>query len=92
MPGEDDLKKYQHDQDLFFQELEEKQRRSEQLITAHQVADLFERAGIDLEPFFKLKRQLAKLGSLAGMSKVDAEDWANGLVQEGMRLRLQSTQ
>ena len=31
MSAEDDLKRYRRDQDLFFQELEDKQRHSQQL-------------------------------------------------------------
>jgi len=80
MSAEDDLKRYKKDQDTLFQELEERQRRSEQLIKVHELAAVLERAGIDLDPFVALKRQLLKLGRLSGMPGADAEEWARSLV------------
>lgn len=90
MSAEDDLKRYRRDQDLLFRELEDKQRHSQQLVKINELADVLERAGIDLDPFVALKRQLLKLGLLAGMSNTKAEEWAHSLIVEAIGLRLQA--
>lgn len=90
MSAEDDLKRYRRDQDLFFQELEDKQRHSQQLVKIDELAHVLERAGVDIDPFVALKRQLLKLGLLSGMSKTKAEEWAHSLIVEALALRLQT--
>lgn len=90
MSAEDDLKRYQRDQERFFQELEEKQRRTEQLVKIDELAAVLERAGVRLEPFVALKRHLLKLARLSGMSGTQAEEWARSLIVEALRLRLQA--
>ena len=91
MSAEDDLKKYRRDQDLFFQELEDKQRRSQQLVTAKEFADALEKRGGRLENFAKLEKQLLRLGRLAGMSDAKSEQWAASLVTDAKLLILKGT-
>lgn len=91
MSAEDDLKEYRRDQDLFFQELEDKQRRSQQLVTAREFADALEKRGGRLEEFVNLQKQLLKLGRLAGMSQAKSEQWAASLVDDAKRLILKGT-
>ncbi len=90
MSAEDDLKNYQRDQDLFFQEMEDKQLRSQELITAQEFAAAMKRAGLRLEQFNALERQLLKLGRLAGMSDAKADSWASALIRDAKRLMLKA--
>ncbi len=90
MSAEDDLKKYRKDQDRFFQELEDKQRRSQELITAKEFAATLNRVGLRLEQFIALEAQLRKLGRLAGMSDVKAQEWATALIRDAKRLMLKA--
>ena len=91
MSSEDDLKRYQDDQNRFFQDLEEKQRQSAHLIAARELSEALERAGVRIEQLVTLKRQLLKLGRLAGMSETAADSWATPLIVEAIRLRLESS-
>src|SRR5437867_5675101 len=90
MTAEDDMKRFKRDQDRMFQEIEDKQRRSQQLITAKEFAATLNRVGLRLEQFIALERQLLKLGRLAGMSDVKAEQWAASLVRDARRLMLKA--
>lgn len=90
MSAEDDLKKYQRDQDLFFRQMEDKQLRSQELITAQEFAAAMNRAGLRLEQFKAVERQLLKLGKLAGMSDAKAELWASALIRDAKRLVLKA--
>ena len=90
MSAKDDLKRYQRDQDLLFQELEDRQRRSQQLITAQELADALAKVGARPEDFQRIERQLLKLGRLAGMSDAKAKQWATFLIDGAHRLRLKA--
>ncbi|MDO8678664.1 MAG: hypothetical protein Q7R30_08895 [Acidobacteriota bacterium] len=84
-----DLDDYKRDQDLFFQELEERQRRSERLITEEEFAEDVHRAGIDVERIDGVARQLRKLGRMAGMSDAASTDWAFKTIWAGVRKRIE---
>jgi hypothetical protein len=86
MSAEDDLKRNKRDSDRMFQELEDKQRRSQRAIEAQEFADALAQRGLRPEHIEKLERQIVKLGRLAGMSDVRAEEWAVSLIREAKRL------
>ncbi len=91
MSAEDDLKRFKLDQDRMFQELEDKQRRSQRAIEAKEFADVLAQRGLRLEHINKLEPQIVKLGRLAGMSDARAEEWAVSLVRDAKRLMIKST-
>jgi len=89
--SEEDLKRAKREQDRLFQELEDRQRRAEELVKQEELAAALERAGIDMGPFVVLKKQLVKLGKVSGMSRSQAEEWAESLIVEALRIRLQNS-
>jgi hypothetical protein len=91
MSAEDDLKRIKRDQDRMFEELEEKQRRSQRAIEAKEFADALAQRELRLEHIDKLEPQIVTLGRLAGMSDVRAEAWAASLVRDAKRLMIKAT-
>jgi hypothetical protein len=85
MSAEDDLKKYQRDQDLFFQDLADLQQREQRAVEASEFAAALKDSVLKLERIDRLRPGLLKLGRQAGMSDAQAEYWANSLIKEGKR-------
>ncbi len=87
MSAEDDMKRYERDQNRqLFDELAEMQRCEQRGIEAKELADAFTRRALREEQIDKLRPQVVELGRLAGMSDLDAHTWAFDLVREAKRL------
>jgi hypothetical protein len=89
--SEDDLNRYRRDQERFFQELEEAQRRAERAIELKEFVEALRRSELELERIDRLEPQIAKLGRLAGMSDTAAREWAVSLVTQAKRILIKTT-
>jgi hypothetical protein len=85
MSAEDDLKRLRQNQDRMFEQLEEKVRRSQELISSNELAEKLHNIGLRLEQINGLTPQLVKLGRLAGMSETAAGFWADSLIRDAKR-------
>jgi hypothetical protein len=85
---EDDLKRYKSDQDLFFQEQEDKRRQLQAQRDAKALVERLERAGIDAEPILRHRPDLTKLYLAAGLPKTEAEQLSASLTLHALHSRL----
>jgi hypothetical protein len=78
MSSEDDLKRYQLDQERqLFHALEEIQRRERRSIEVPEFVDAFVQRRLRKQRMDKLLPQIVTLGRMAGMSGLDAHKWAS---------------
>jgi hypothetical protein len=87
MSAEDDLKRYQRDQERqLFDEVAEMERRWQCGIREKQSADALDQRKLREKQIDKLWPQTYELGRLAGMSDLHAVAWAFNMVRQAKQL------